>query len=519
MAESPKKEGLLYAGTDDGLLQISEDGGENWREVAVSKLPGVKGSAYVNDIKPGMHNANTVYLALDRHKYGDYTPYLFNSTDRGRTWKSITANLEQPQIVWQLVQDHVDSNLLFIGTEFGIYFSINDGEKWIEMASDAKISFRDVVIQRRENDLVGGSFGRGIFILDDYTPLRSLSKTKLNKDALLFPPRDAWWYIPGSPRSGAHGADFYKAPNPPFGAVFTYYLKEDVKSLKEMRQEKEKKLKKEKEDIDFPGWEFLDKEMMQEKPQVYMTVLNDKGEMVKQVDGSRKKGFHRVNWDLSFSSPQPVGLQREESDYRRQRGAFMSAPGTYSVFLSKKVDGKVTILTDTVDFEVKKLRERALEGASPQEVAAFWKKVADFRADVSALTMNLKNAAEKANAMKKAYSRAHTVDKDLSPQINELIINLKKLRKRIYGSPAKGEIGEKQTPTIMNRMGVVINGVSNSTYGPTPTHKKTLAIAEKEYERLVESLKGMTEVSIPQIEKALKTLGAPYIEGQDWPEE
>ncbi|MDZ7774258.1 MAG: hypothetical protein U5L09_00920 [Bacteroidales bacterium] len=183
------------------------------------------------------------------------------------------------------------------------------------------------------------------------------------------------------------------------------------------------------------------------------------------------------------------------------------------------MDGKVTILSDTVDFEVKKLRERALEGASPQEVAAFWKKVADFRADVSALTMNLKNAAEKANAMKKAYSRAHKVDKDLSPQINELIINLKKLRKGFMVGSAKGEIGEKQTPTIMNRMGVVINGVSNSTYGPTPTHKKTLALAEKEYERLVESLKGMTEDSIPRLEKALQTIGAPYIEGQDWPEE
>ncbi|MCF8232353.1 MAG: hypothetical protein K9J27_09200 [Bacteroidales bacterium] len=518
IAESPVKEGLLYVGTDDGLLQVSEDGGQNWREMRVEELPGVEGSAYVNDIKAGRHDANTVYVALDRHKFGDFTPYLFKSTDRGKTWESITANLKKPQIIWQLVQDHVDPELLFIGTEFGIYFSTNGGDKWIEMNTDATISFRDVVIQRRENDLVGASFGRGIFILDDYTPLRNLAKDDLNKEALLFTPRDAWWYLPRSPLPGSHGADFFKAPNPPFGAVFTYYLKEDIKSLKEIRQEKEKELKQKKKDIDFPGWEALDEEMMQENPQVYLTVLDSNGEVVNKVDGSRRKGFHRVNWGLSFASPEPIGKTSVESRYRSRNGAFMAAPGIYKVFLNKKVDGKVTVLSDTVDFEVKKMRERALKGASPQEVAAFWKEVADFRADVSALTMNLKNAKEQAIAMKKALSRSQKTDTALSRRINNLVIDLKQLRKRIYGSPAKDEVGEKGPPTVRDRMGAVISGVSRSTYGPTPTHQKTFAFARKEYNKLVESLKGFTDQTIPKLEKELEAIGAPYIEGQEFPE-
>ncbi|MFB3091329.1 MAG: glycosyl hydrolase, partial [Gammaproteobacteria bacterium] len=197
IAESPLLEGLIYAGTDDGLINVTEDGGTTWRNIEVGDLPDVPKTAFVNDIKADLFDVSTVYVALDNHKYGDLDPYLLKSTDRGNSWKSIKGNLPDRNLVWRLVQDHVDPNLLFTATEFGIYFTIDGGAKWIKLTGGVPtISFRDLAIQRRENDLVVATFGRGFYILDDYSVLRDVSVDQLNKEATLFPTRKAWWYIP-----------------------------------------------------------------------------------------------------------------------------------------------------------------------------------------------------------------------------------------------------------------------------------------------------------------------------------
>jgi photosystem II stability/assembly factor-like uncharacterized protein len=173
LAESPKKEGLIYVGTDDGLIQITEDGGKNWRRV--EKLPEVPELAYVSRIVASNHDANTVYVAIENHQNADFKPYLFKSTDAGRTWVSIKSNLPANAPVWAIAEDHVNPNLLFVGNEYGLYFSIDGGQKWIQLRGGLPtIQVRDLAIQKRENDLVLGTFGRGIYILDNYTPLRLL---------------------------------------------------------------------------------------------------------------------------------------------------------------------------------------------------------------------------------------------------------------------------------------------------------------------------------------------------------
>jgi len=193
----------IYAGTDDGLIQVSEDGGENWRRV--DSLPGVPASSFINDVKADLHDADTVYAVLDHHKTGDFEPYLLKSTDRGHTWTSIAGDpedggLPSRHLVWRLVQDHENPALLFAGTEFGIFFTVDGGGKWIELTGGVPtISFRDLAIQKRENDLVGASFGRSIYVFDDYSPLRQVSEELLERDAVLFPVKDAWWYIEKRP--------------------------------------------------------------------------------------------------------------------------------------------------------------------------------------------------------------------------------------------------------------------------------------------------------------------------------
>jgi photosystem II stability/assembly factor-like uncharacterized protein len=236
LAESPIKEGLLYAGTDDGLIHVSKDGGENWTKY--SSFPGVPDRTYVNMIIASQFDENTVFAAFNNHKNGDFKPYILKSTNAGASWTSINGDLPERGSVYSLAQDHENKELLFAGTEFGVFFTVNGGQKWIQLKGGMPtIAVRDMDIQRRENDLVLATFGRGFRVLDDYTPLRQISETALEQEALLFPVKDALMYVEQLPLGlrgkSFQGASFYTAENPPFGAVFTYYLKEGIKTQKE----------------------------------------------------------------------------------------------------------------------------------------------------------------------------------------------------------------------------------------------------------------------------------------------
>ena len=144
--------------------------------------------AFVNDVKADLFQADTVYVALDNHKRGDFKPYLVKSTDRGRTWRSIAGDLPDRHLVWRVVQDHVKPELLFAATELGLFFTPDGGTRWVELSGDVPtISFRDLAIQRRENDLVAASFGRGFFVLDDYAPLRAVTDQDAGAGGLAVP--------------------------------------------------------------------------------------------------------------------------------------------------------------------------------------------------------------------------------------------------------------------------------------------------------------------------------------------
>ncbi len=232
LSESPLAEGLIYAGTDDGLIQVTEDGGKSWRKI--DRLPGVPENFFVNEIKASRTDRDTVFAAVDLHKTGDYRPFLLRSDDRGRTWVSISGDLPARTIVWAVAQDPVKKDLLFAGTEFGVFATLDGGKRWLKMAGGVPtISFRDLEIQEREGDLVGASFGRGFFVLDDFSPLRRIDETLLARPAALFPVKKTLSYIPrrpiDSPDKGCLGETFFTAPNPPFGAIFTYYLKDGLK--------------------------------------------------------------------------------------------------------------------------------------------------------------------------------------------------------------------------------------------------------------------------------------------------
>ena len=255
--ESQMVEGLLYVGTDDGLVQVSEDGGASWRRV--EGLPGVPELAYSTDLVASLHDPDTVFAVFENHKRGDFAPYVLRSDDRGRTWSSIAGDLPEDEPTWCLVQDHVDEDLLFAATELGVYFTLDGGERWIRLKGGMPtIAVRDLEIQRREDDLVCATFGRGFYILDDYAPLRHVTPERLEEEALLFPVRKAGWYVEASligGEKGTQGDAFYTAANPPLGAVFTYYLKDGFETLEARRKKAEKETLEKEEPIPFPSWE------------------------------------------------------------------------------------------------------------------------------------------------------------------------------------------------------------------------------------------------------------------------
>ncbi|MEO1046104.1 MAG: glycosyl hydrolase [Pseudomonadota bacterium] len=518
LGESPIDENVLYAGTDDGLIQVSENGGASWRTIEVGSLPGVPATAFVNDIRADLFDANTVYVALDNHKYGDYKPYLLKSTNRGRSWTSITGDMPDRHLIWRVVQDHVNPSLLFSATEFGMFFTLDAGRKWVKLTGDAPtISFRDITIQRREDDLVGASFGRGFFIVDDISPLRTLSEASLNQEAMLFPGRKAHWYIEQHPlafsEGGAQGHGYYRAPNPPFGANFTYYLAEDVPSLKEARQKREKPLAKEGKDTPFPGFDAITSELQETAPAIWLTVRDSDGNIVRRLKGPAKKGFHRVNWDLRYPDMSVAAKTGPDED---EPTGFLVSPGQYTVSLSKRVRGQTTELVGPKPFTVARLRDGALP-AKP-DAAEFWAEIAQFDRSVSATAATLSSLEKKVGLLAVATERAQggdpvVLDNRLQAIRNEVYA----LEALLNGNKARNELNERQLPTVRSRLGIVMTGLFASTQGPTQTHRDQLGYARSEFDAIRNRLRTLTENTIPAFEAELLAAGAPWVPGGKLP--
>ncbi len=512
LSESPQKAGLIYAGTDDGILQVTENGGDSWRRINVSAM-GVPPNAFINDVKADLHDENTVYVALDNHKYGDYKPYLVKSTDKGATWISMTSGLTDKNLVWRIVQDHENRNLMFLATEFGVYFSIDGGSNWTELSGGIPtISFRDLVIQKRENDLVAASFGRGFFILDDYSALRSVSNSLVAQEGALFAPRKALWYVPRSvvdfdDTRGSQGSQLYVAPNPEFGAVFTYYMKDNLKSLKDIRKEKEKGLSN--RDVPFPGWESLQAEKDEEGPYAFIEIKNQGGSVVNRVKVGGKKGFNRAAWNLRVASNDALRLDGNAGD----GSGFLAPPGTYSGTLFKVVRGEISQIGTTVTFEVEPLRDGAIAGPSPAEAAAFWRSFESTSRDVNAFNTSLRNLMNAADKIHIAASRSNVSNEVLTSTMN-LEASVKGLNVKFNGNTAKQEIGERNDPTIGTWGFALWKGVAWSTYGPTETHKEALSIVQKKLGELQSELNSLNSQA-KNLADQIVAAGGPKIEGMD----
>ena len=505
LSESPKQEGLIYAGTDDGIIQTTEDGGKTWRKSMLNSIKGLDHVPFVNDVRADLFDANVVYAAVDNHKYGVYKPYILKSTNKGKSWKISNGDLPQRTLIWRLVQDHINKDLIFAATEYGIYFTYNGGSNWVKLKGGVPtISFRDITIQRREDDLVGASFGRGFFILDDISALRNFNLSVMKQEATLFPIKDALWYGQAS-RVGSQGDAEYKAPNAPFGARFTYYMANKVESLKDKRK------KREKTNTNFPGWDALETEKNQDGPSILLIIKDDKGNIVNTVRGTNRKGFNRVNWRLNY--PNKGGERLNQSGDGIGTGNIMVTPGNYTATLVKRVDGVTTVLQEPKAFKVVPMYDGALPRKSYDDMNSFRDDVLAFQQDLLATNVMMDNQMQKIGAMKRAANKTTAPNDEILKDINVVRIQLLAIQKELRGHPVKREIGERSHPTANDGRGIAWRAFGN-TYGPTGNHKNLLNRVKSQLVRVKSKLRNVAEMTMPAIERKLQAAGAPWIEGQ-----
>ena len=508
LSESPIQEGLIYAGTDDGIIQMTENGGESWKKINYKKFSGLPETAFVNDIKTDLFDKNTVYVVFDNHKYGDYNPYIYKSKNKGFTWQKLTNNLPDNTILWRLVQDHKNRNLLFLGTEFGVYFTNNGGNEWIKLKGGLpNISVRDIAIQKNENDLVLGTFGRGIYVLDDYSSLRTFNSKAMNSE--LFTPRNGYWYkqkrILGGGRKAAQGDNYFVADNPPFGIEFTYYLNEKILSKKKIREKNEKKSEKENQIIEVPNWEILENEKKEINPAIWIFIYSDNN-IIKKVKAKNKKGLTRVSWNLSSESQSTIS----KKNFNKEESGSMVNPGEYSAQLFKQIEGEYISISDKKTFKVDQISEGALEGVSIEQISQFRQKLNNLRNDGNNLSNDIKDLKVKINMMLKAYKRGELLDKNLHTTLLENRIKIMTLLENLGGSQARKEIGEENKfPSMWSYLWSASSG-ANSSYGPTKTHEKSLETANKIFTDIEDDYKEIYE-AIKPLDSQLEKIGAPEI--------
>jgi len=517
LSESPITEGLIYLGTDDGLIHITDNGGRTWRTIKSEDIQGVPDLCYVSWLFASQHDDDVVYAAFDNHKSGDFTPYAYRSDDRGKTWTSIAGDLPERDIVYSIQEDHVNPKLLFAGTEFAAYFTVDGGAKWIKIGGLPTIAVRDLDIQRRENDLAMGTFGRGFYILDDYSPLRTVSEDLLTKsEGHIFPVKTADMFIETS-RLGGHtgrgwqGATMYTAPNPPFGATFTFYLRDTLETKKEKRHETEKD-----GDWDYPTLDEFRAETRERDPRTIFVITDERGDVVRRLEGTKDSGIHRISWDLRYPAPHPVSLSPKD-DYLPwefpPKGPLV-VPGTYRVEMHQEIDGALTKLAGPVSFDVEPLGRATFASRDPKKVLAFQKKVAELHRAVQGTLRVTADTQERIDHLRKAVMETPGVGMAMLDTLDGIEAALKDLLIELRGDRVKAARGWTTGTSISARVENILVNQWLVTSDPTGSEHDGYGFAADAFGRVLGELKKLIEKDLSRFEDRLEKAGAPYTPGR-----
>lgn len=466
IAESPVQKGVLWVGTDDGNVQISLNGGQSWTNVK-DRIKGLPEFAWVSKIHASEHNAGTAFIVVDQHRLDDFSPYVFMTEDFGKNWKNISSDLPSDDYVKVVRQDPHNPNLLFAGMEHGIFASWNLGENWEKININLpNVSVRDLRIQARDRDLVIGTHGRGVYILDDIRSIEELEYA-LEKQIHLFPIREAiMWNM--YQRIENLGDRHYAAKNPEYGTYINFYLNEDATQS------------------------------------VKLTIKDKEGELVTTLEHKKaKKGINRMVWDLSHhgakalkntSSESPK--KKEKSDHRGIRPQVV--PGAYTAnleYMGQTLRSEIKVKGDPrINLSLEDYQKKATALLSLREMLSDTHELIDY----------LNKVIEQLNDLKLRLEINSENDRSNLITLLEEMENFKH-EQLMRPSPS---MSYRQRPRLRGEMRSLMRAIHNTTNPPTqPQYERIKSLREELDQHLttMRKMEGKIEVineqkaSTPQI--------------------
>ncbi|MFM8534463.1 MAG: VPS10 domain-containing protein [Acidimicrobiia bacterium] len=527
VAESRRREGVMIVGTDDGLTQVSIDGGANWRRS--ERPPGLPDygnyGVYVQEVATSKHDEQVMYSLYENTKNGDFKPYIYKSTNRGGSWESISSDLPANAPVLSFAEDHVNPNLLFVGTEHGLFFTVDGGKKWIRLRSNLPtIAVRDLAIQERENDLVLATFGRGFYVLDDYSPLRQLAQSTFDRDGHFFPTKRAVVEVPEQGKSrGSQGENLWMSENRYFGALITYWVKESPRSLRQRRQDQARAAEAKNASPRYPTQAELTAEADEEAAQTLMTITDSAGRVVRRMTVPGARGIHRYVWNLRSTAPTTGGGgfggggggdQDPPIFQGNTGGGSFVPPGTYRVALSRRVDGSIVALGEPQSLTV--VADPGVTLTPAQRTAN-----TEYHANVDRLQRSFTGTLEAANAMRtrtQAIQRAlvdSPADVKMLDEARRFDTRVLAILRRMRGDETLRGLESGDPSSLQDRVNTAVQGARGLSGAPTGTQQRAYAIANEDLAAVVKELRGL-EAEIRKFEQQLEASGVPYTPGR-WP--
>ncbi|MEX2596213.1 MAG: glycosyl hydrolase [Salibacteraceae bacterium] len=513
MDESPVQEGLLYVGSDDGAVHLTEDNGKTWKRL--SGFSGIPKNTYINDIMADRFDAQTVYIVFNNHKNGDFKPYILKSTDKGKNWSPIQNDLPERGSVYSLAQDHENPDLLFAGTEFGVFFSQSGGKNWVQIKSGIPtIAARDIEIQRDENDLVVASFGRGFYVLDNYAPLRAISDTA-GKTAHLFPIKDALAFNEANPMGtkgkASQGESFYTTPNPPTGVVFRYYLAKKPLTLTEQRRASEKKTRKDGGQVSFPPMDELKAEDIEAKPFLIFEIRDDQNEVVSRYKEVKiNKGVNESVWDFRLEATSPISLKKNDGGrYGSPDHGPLALPGEYTVQVYQFQNGQLESITEPESFNVKRLFDDQISKADHESLMDFIDEVNKTRKNLRGASEELKAVKEQLEYMQEAVLSTPKADVGVLQELDRLRKQFIEIDYAFSGDKSKSKREMESYPGIINRVETIVYNIKSHTEAPTQSERRSLTAAKEEFDEIKPQIESLKQ-EVKRISEGLKSAGAPF---------
>lgn len=496
-AESPAEAGVLWAGSDDGLLHLSRDGGETWTEVG-KNVPGLPAESSVSHIEPDHRSAGAAVASFDRHLLDDYGPHLYRTSDFGATWTSISAGLPEEGWIWVVRQDPKNPDLLWVGTELGLYASYDGGDSWRTVSEQnlPTVAVHDILVHPRDNDLILGTHGRAIWIFDDATPLQQLAMAEEGAEPHLFDVRPALRFPTRFTRYGL-GDKEHRAPNPPSGALITYYLPADLGQEARHGDSTEAPIKATEED--------------DADPPLRLEILDGEGTVLRTMkDLETSKGLHRLAWDLAMDPPRPRREGAPEtSEFDPGPRGPMVLPGTYTVRLTvdgAEGDGDARVMETAVEVRMDPLVEVALEDLERQQHMA--SRLVELTSEVNDALRAFDILASQLEARRET---ARLLEIDLSDDLEGAWEAHDKAVESVMNQLTRqeGKPFWSQGPRLSERLAGLFGNVDDQFAAPTQAQRDYLAELEAEWSKLRERVSTSFEEEVPSLNAQLEAAGIP----------